>query len=232
MRVHHLQHVPFEGLGSIDPVLKEKGHHLTSTHLYNDQPLPPVNDIDWLIVMGGSMGINDEETYPWLIAEKRFISDVISSGKIVLGICLGAQLIADALGSKIYKNKYREIGWFNINRSFEVEGTILSSAIPDQVEVFHWHGDTFDIPTGAKTLASSKACRNQGFIMYDRVVGLQFHLETTPQSASSLIENCRDDLDGSQYVQTEREMLSNDRKFHNINKILYSVLDALEEHNA
>jgi len=228
LRIHYLQHVPFEGLSSIEPVLKEKGHHLAATHLYNGQPLPSVSDMDWLIVMGGPMGIDDEEIYPWLGAEKRLIKKAIDSGKIVLGICLGAQLIADALGAKIYKNEHREIGWFNINCSLEAEGTILSTAMPDQIDVFHWHGDTFDIPTGAKALASSEACKNQGFILHDRVVGFQFHLETTLRSASALIENCGDELDGSRYVQTENEMLSDPLKFTHINAVMCSVLEALE----
>jgi GMP synthase-like glutamine amidotransferase len=232
LRIHYLQHVPFEGLSSIELALKEKGHDITSTHLYDDQPLPRVSDIDWLIIMGGPMGIYDEEIYPWLSDEKRFIKDVIDSGKIVLGICLGAQLIANVLGAKVYKNKYREIGWFKINCLPEIEGTILSSAIPDQLEVFHWHGDTFDIPTGAKALASSEACKNQGFILNNRVVGFQFHLETTFQSASSLINNCRNELDGSHYVQTESEILSDNLKFTPINKAMFSVLKALEKQHA
>ncbi len=231
MRVHHLQHVPFEGLSSIESILKEKGHQLSATHLYDDQSLPSINDIDWLIVMGGPMGIYDEESYPWLSAEKRFIKEAINSGKIVLGICLGAQLIADALGARIYKNEHREIGWFNISRSPDTSGTILSTAIAEQTEVFHWHGDTFDIPDGANALAESEACKNQGFILHDRVVGLQFHLETTFGSATALIENCRNELDGSQYVQSEGEMLSNIQRFSTINKVMFSVLNALESKN-
>ena len=232
MRIHHLQHVPFEGLGSIEPVLINKGHRLTSTQLYADQPLPSIHDIDWLIVMGGPMGIYDDEAYPWLTAEKQFIKSAISSGKLVLGICLGAQLIADALGAKVYKNKYREIGWFEINRSRHAQDTILSTAIPEQAEVFHWHGDTFNIPNGAKLLAESAACKNQGFILEDRIVAFQFHLETTPESAKALIENCRDELDGSQYVQSEHEIMSDIKKFSNINQIMFSVLEALEAYHA
>ena len=228
MRIHHLQHVPFEGLGSIEPVLKEKGHQLTATHLYDKQPLPMAEDIDWLIVMGGPMGIYDEQEYPWLKAEKRFIAEVIAAGKIVLGICLGAQLIADVLGARVYKNKYREIGWFDINRLPEAEGTILSTAIPEQAEVFHWHGDTFDIPASTRALAASDACPNQGFIMDNRVVAFQFHLETTPASAQALIENSRNELDNSAYVQTEQQMLSSPQRFSNINQIMRSVLDALD----
>ncbi|MCD4787961.1 MAG: amidotransferase, partial [Desulfobacterales bacterium] len=128
-------------------------------------------------------------------------------------------------------NKHREIGWFNISRSPEVDDTVLSEVIPDQMEVFHWHGDTFDIPQGAKAIAASKACRNQGFIINNRIVGFQFHLETTLQSASALINNCRDELDKSQYVQTESEILSDNQRFTNINQVMYSVLEALEVQN-
>jgi len=121
MRIHYLQHVPFEDLSSIDPILREKGHELTATHLYKGQQIPLVKEIDWLIVMGGPMGIYDEAKHPWLNVEKLFIKQAIESNKIVLGICLGAQLIADALGAKVCQNRHREIGWFNISRSPEVD---------------------------------------------------------------------------------------------------------------
>lgn len=229
MNIHYLQHVPFEELGSIEAELKKRKHQLTSTNLYKNEPLPTIDNIDWLIIMGGPMGGHDEDKYPWLQKEKRFIQQAIKSGKIVLGICLGAQLIAAALDAKVYKNRHSEIGWFNIKRHPEAESTILSSAIPPQVEVFHWHGDTFDIPTGAKSLASSAACPNQGFILDNRVVGLQFHLETTPTSAQALINKCRDELDGSVYVQSEEEILADPRKFLRINQIMANVLDCLEK---
>lgn len=208
--------------------MKEKGHTLSSTHLYDDQTLPPIDDIDWLIVMGGPMGIYDVDAHPWLSKEKQFIKEAIDSGKIVLGICLGAQLVADALGARVYRNKYREIGWFNINRSPEVGGTILSTAIPEQAKVFHWHEDTFDIPGGANAIADSEACKNQGFILHDRVVAFQFHLETTLESSTALIENCRNELDGSQYVQSEEEILSEIERFSTVNRVMSSVLNALE----
>jgi GMP synthase-like glutamine amidotransferase len=231
MRIHYLQHVPFEDLSSIEPILRKKGHELTATHLYKGQQLPLVKEIDWLIVMGGPMGIYDEAKYPWLNAEKLFIKQAIESNKIVLGICLGAQLIADALGAKVCQNKHREIGWFNISRSPKVDDTVLSEVIPDQMEAFHWHGDTFDIPQGAKAIGASEACQNQGFIINNRIAGFQFHLETTLQSASALINNCRDELDESQYVQTESEILSNNQRFTNINQVMCSVLEALEVQN-
>ena len=178
------------------------------------------------------MNIYEEELYPWLSREKQFIKEAINAGKIDFGVCLGAQLIADALGAKIYKNKYQEIGWFNINKSLEAKDTILSTAIPKQIEVFHWHNDTFDIPEGAIALAKSEGCENQGFIMGERIVGLQFHLETTLISAQELIENCRSQLDGSKYVQSENEILSNAQKFNNLKYVMVSVLEVLESKNA
>ena len=228
MKVHYLQHVAFEGLSSIEPFLKERNHELSSTHLYRGESLPNVDEFDWLIVMGGPMGIYDYDEYTWLKSEKEFIKSAIDSGKIVLGICLGAQLIADVLGAKVTKNAHREIGWFDISKTAAAENTILADAIPDSSEVFHWHGDTFGIPEGATSLVKSAACDNQGFILNDRVVGFQFHLETTLESASALIENCRDELDGSTYVQTEEEMLSTPAKFSSINQIMFAVLEKLE----
>lgn len=229
MNIHYLQHVPFEELGSIESELITRKHQLTSTNLYKRESLPIIDNFDWLIIMGGPMGVNDEDRYPWLKEEKQFIRQAIESGKIVLGICLGAQLIAAALNTRVYNNRHTEIGWFNIKRHSEAVDTILSAAIPAQAEVFHWHGDTFDIPAGAIPLASSAACQNQGFILDNRVVGLQFHLETTPTSAQKLINKCRNELDGSLYVQSETEMLSEPRRFSRINQIMSAVLDVLEK---
>jgi GMP synthase-like glutamine amidotransferase len=110
MRIHHLQHVHFEGLGSIASFLNANGHMMSSTHLYNNDPLPHINDFDALIIMGGPMGVSDEQEFPYLSDEKKLIGKAIESGKIVMGICLGAQLIADVLGAGVTKNTHREIG--------------------------------------------------------------------------------------------------------------------------
>ncbi len=230
MKIHYLQHVSYEGLGSIEAYFQKKGYPLTATHLYEGQTLPTVQDFDWLIIMGGEMGIYDEGIYPWLNDEKRFITEAIASGKTVLGICLGAQLIADVLGATIHKNPYREIGWFPIRRPSEAETTPLSLAFPDEVEVFHWHEDTFDLPEGAISIAESEACKNQGFVMDDRIVGLQFHLETTYASAQTFIQHGEEELDDSPFVQTGNEMLSQNERFTQINQIMHAVLEVMERH--
>lgn len=230
MRIHHLQHVPFEGLGSIEPYFLQQGHQLSSTHLYLGQVLPYLDSLDWLIVMGGPMGVHDEAVYPWLAEEKAFIRNAIDNGKLVLGICLGAQLIADVLGARVYRNEHREIGWFPITPSVESGSTIFGKVFPDSMDVFHWHGDTFDIPSGGVLLASSAACKNQGFSIDDRIVALQFHLETTPDSARALIDNGRDELDGSHYVQAEADILSESPRFRRINDVMRSLLHKIERH--
>ncbi len=207
------------------------GHRLTCSRLDLKQPLPDLDGFDWLIVMGGPMGVYDEDQYPWLKEEKDFIRRAVEDGKVVLGICLGAQLIAEVMGARVEKNAHREIGWFPIEPSLEISGTILNGLFSPGFEVFHWHGDTFGIPGGAVPLASSSACRNQGFILGNRVIGLQFHLETTSSSAAELIMNCRDELDGSEYVQPELEILSNPDRFDRINRVMCSLLQRLEEKN-
>lgn len=226
MRVHYLQHVHFEGLGSIENFLKNKGYEITSTSLFKGENFPSLDNFDWLIIMGGPMSVNDEDLYPWLIQEKKFIKEAIESGKLVLGICLGAQLIANVLGSKVYKNKYKEIGWFNINFK-NLENTIFEKILPNELEVFHWHGETFDIPKNAVLIAESLACKNQALILEDRVIGLQFHLETTIDSAKTIIENSRNEMSFSKYVQSEEEMISNENKFENINRAMNLFFESM-----
>jgi len=228
MNVHYLQHVPFEGLGSMETWFKNQGHTITVTHLYKNEELPSIEDIDWLIVMGGPMGVEDQAIYPWLTEEKAFIKQAIDQNKIVLGICLGAQLIADVLGAYIVKNSFREIGWFPIQLSKEAKATELGTALPNNFDVFHWHGDTFSIPDHAIPLASSEAYLNQGFILNEKIIGLQFHLETTAASALDLTIHCRNELDNSQYVQTAEEILDKPERFEKINKIMKAVLSCLE----
>jgi GMP synthase (glutamine-hydrolysing) len=209
-----------------------RGYQISSTKLYSEENFPGLEDFDWLIIMGGPMGVYDEDRFPWLKNEKRFISDVIEAGKVLLGVCLGAQLIASVLGAKVYKNRFREIGWFPITRSETAAETILGKVLPETLEVFHWHGDTFDIPQGATLLASSEACHNQGFVIENRIVGFQFHLETTMEAAKKLINKCSDELDGSRYVQSKEQMLSDTTKFAKINTVMESILQELENNNS
>ena len=227
MRIHCIQHVPFEGLGSIDDWIKENCHELTFTKVYEDSLFPKINSFDFLIILGGPMGVYDENDYPWLVLEKAFIKTAIDSDKIVLGICLGAQLIATVLNSKVYKNHVKEIGWFPI---FKVECTNFNNFIfnnENEYDVFHWHGDTFDLPTNSILLSSSQSCVNQAFIWQQKVVGLQFHLEVNTNSILNLIEFCGDELIESPFIQN-KEVLLNQEKIIADNHIkLNSILEYL-----
>lgn len=226
MQVHYLQHVPFEALGSMEDMLREAGHKIGRSRLFAGDPLPRPDETELLIVMGGPMGIYDEDQYPWLKAEKAFIKAVLDHGNRVLGICLGAQLLADVLGARVYPGEHREIGWFPVSRAGQTDGP-LQDLLPDEFQAFHWHGDTFDIPAGARLLGSSEACANQGFIVDDRVVALQFHLETTPDSAALLTEHCADELDGSTWVQSADTMLADHERFNALRPHMAAILNFL-----
>ena len=226
MHAHYLQHVPFEGLGSIESWLKAQRYEITNTRFYESTLFPDPKDVDFLIVMGGPMSVNDEVEYPWLVEEKRFIRNCIAEGKSVLGICLGAQLIASSLGSRVYPNRAKEIGWFPVEGIPSDDGHTFCFA-PSQ-EVFHWHGETFDLPSGAYRLARSDGCENQAFQIDRSVIGLQFHLETTPRSAQALISHCRAELTPSKYVQSEAAMLAvNPKKYQAINRLMAKILSFL-----
>ena len=199
-----LQHHPIEGPGSLSSWL---ARHTTSTQivrLYNGEECPAPDVVDLLIVLGGPMSVNDEEELPWLIAEKAFIRQVIARNRPVLGICLGSQLIASALGAEVRANPEKEIGWLPI------EGIAASTPLPFTIPsttVFHWHGDTFDLPAGAILLARSEACAHQAFLYKEKVLALQFHLETTPELVRLFIETGQDELVAAPYIQSPEAIL-------------------------
>jgi GMP synthase-like glutamine amidotransferase len=188
--------------------------------------LPDVNEIDLLIVMGGPMSVNDDSIFPWLATEKQFIRDAVMSGKSVLGVCLGAQLIASAMGAQVYRNRVKEIGWFPVQGVSSSESSMF--CFPSSVEAFHWHGETFNLPSGAIRLARSEGCENQAFQLGRSVIGLQFHLETTPESAREIVANCRAELLPSEYVQSEAAILdASPEKYRAINNLMSEVLSFL-----
>ena len=213
-----MQHVPFEGLGSIHTWLQSMRADVTVTKFFESPTLPDVDDLDLLIIMGGPMSVNDEADHPWLAAEKQFIRSAIENDKAVIGICLGAQLIAAAMGAAVYPNKKKEIGWFPITGTQPDNAEELFT-FPQELLVFHWHGETFDLPDGAMRLARSDACHNQAFQLGSRAIGLQFHLEATPAGARDLVHHCRDELRPSRYVQSEAEILG-------IDPVCYSTINS------
>lgn len=227
MRIHSLEHEPFEGLANIEVWAKNRGHSITRTLLFNNEELPDIDDFDWLFIMGGSMNIYEEEKYPWLAEEKNFIAQAIASKKIVLGICLGSQLIADVLGGRVTKNKYKEIGWFPVTLTREARDSSIFGAFPGRFTAFHWHGDTFKIPPSALRIAESEGCPNQTF-EYGRVIGLQFHIEYSVESINLMLQNCEDEIVDGKYIQKPAEIVSQISNVHKIKEILNTLLDNME----
>ena len=228
LRIHYFQQVSFENLGCIEDWADQENHLLSCTRFYEDDPLPLIDDIDWLIIMGGPMGIYDEDKYPRLSEEKEFIRLAIAANKVVLGICLGAQLLSDALGGRVRPGKNKEIGWFPVSKTEAGKSSALLSSMPDQMNVFNWHGDQFEIPVGCHHLAESEVCPSQILLFNDRVIGIQFHFEATEKSIRSMLANVRYELvEDEPFVQSEAEIISGFSNCMLGNRIMFSLLDKL-----
>lgn len=226
MHIHSFHHSPSEGLGEIARWAARKGHTLSATHFDRGELPPALDDVDWLVVMGGPMNIYEHRKFPWLLAEKEALARAIAGQKRLLGICLGAQLIADALGGKVYQNLEVEIGWspVRINR----QAAPAFAGFPEELTALHWHGDTFSLPPGAVHAGASAACRNQAFAMGPRVVGLQFHLEVNAADVAAFVR-MEGDLGAGAFIQSGTEIIqSAPAHLPAAHAALTSLLDALE----
>ena len=227
MRLHYLQHVPFEDAANIAVWATRRGHRVTVTRLDRDEPLPAQDAFDALTVMGGPMNIDQHDAYPWLVREKEFLRATIDRGAAVLGVCLGAQLISEVLGGTVTQNRQKEIGWFPVTWTEAAAGTPIFGGLPRQTIAFHWHGDTFSIPPGAVHLAASAGCDHQAFQYGQRVVGLQFHWDYTAGSVETMIRNCGDELIDAPGIQKPAEMVPCPARFREIQQLLDRSLDGL-----
>lgn len=229
MRLHFLQHIWFEDLGIIEDWAKKNGFAISRTAFFENETLPSTDTFDWLIIMGGPMGVNDEADYPWLKAEKAFIKAAIEKNKIVVGICLGAQLIAHVLGSKVYPNPEKEIGWFPITKTQNSIPAIFDE-FPEKLSVFHWHQDTFLLPDNAQRIFQSKACTNQGFSFNKgKVIGLQFHIEMTQSGLQRIVNECAEEIEPQKkYTQSTAEILQNEDLIEMTHQALFQLLDNMK----
>lgn len=226
-RIHCLQHVAFEGLGAIQDWAVKNHAPLTTTRLFEPHDFPALDTFDRLIIMGGPMSVDDEALFPWLKAEKRFIESAINAGKTVIGVCLGAQLVASALGARVYPNKEKEIGWFPITWTDEASSLPCLLMMPKTLDVFHWHGDTFDLPHGAVHLARSEACVNQAFAIGDQVFGFQFHLEVKPENVRDMIAHCGNECVPGEFIQAPEQMVGQLKKCSRVNELMADFLNRL-----
>lgn len=188
MRVLILQHSPAAGPGRISQWLLERATAVHICHLYAQARIPRLDSFDLLIALGGPMSVHDEPQIPWLGAEKRLIRKALSAGKRVLGIGLGGQLLAQALGAEVHTSASREIGWWPVEKYPHAQGSPLGLALPERLMAFHWHGESFELPKGALPLYRSAACANQGFIWQERAIALQCLMQSDWHSIEALLQ--------------------------------------------
>lgn len=208
MKIHCLQHVAFETPGTIAEWAALNNCSITYTRFFEEKfSFPPLSEFDLLLIMGGYMNVDEEETFPWLKQEKLFIKDSIDAGKKVIGICLGSQLIAAALRCAVYKGKEKEIGFFPVQFSNEAKSNALFDHFTSPYTLFHWHGDTFDRPENAVVIASTDTCKHQAFFIHPNIIGLQFHLEMNETTIEQMLLHDGGELEEEgMYIQSAAEI--------------------------
>lgn len=224
-KILFLEHIDFETPALLLDWAKKENFEYERLFLYDNSCIsfPDLESFDILVVMGGPMNIYEVDSYPWLKEEKTFIKRCISKNKKVLGLCLGAQLIADCLGAKIVRNANQEIGFFPLSLTKAGKQSSFFKNFPNNFHAVHWHGDTFEIPENAELLCSSEACRNQAFSYNQNVLALQFHLELNYDSLKVLCKN--DPPQKNTYVQSANE-ITDESNLHYLDKT-QKLLDIL-----
>lgn len=227
LQVRFLQHVPFEGPANVGRWLEEQGHNIETTHWYRDQEPPEDHAPDLLVILGGPMNIYQEDCYPWLAAEKRYLHCMIQQGAGALGICLGAQLLADVLGGSVVSNGEAEIGWYPVHRCGSIPPESPLCVLDDSLMAFHWHGDRFHPPPGSSLAYASDACDAQAFSVGDRIVALQFHLDYSAASIEKMLIHCSEELDDSRWVQSAGRIRAGQSRLAEVYQSLDKLLSAL-----
>jgi GMP synthase-like glutamine amidotransferase len=239
MRILCLQHDPLDGPGALLDWASERDHTVSTCLICTGEPLPPLDSFDLLVSLGGPMGAYEEEKHPWLTDEKEYLRQSLAAGKTILGLCLGCQLLADALGGKAFRHSCKEFGWQPIESLpegvewFDSNHASQSSEQDDKVifHAFQWHGDTYALPPGAVHLARNAATEQQAFLIKgpsgNRAIGLQFHLEWTETMAREALAEPDVAPPPSAFVQTPEEILTDPSLFVAARGRFHAMLDRL-----
>jgi len=240
MNILLIQHDPLDGPGALLEWAASRGHSVAFCLICREEPLPKIETFDLLVSLGGPMGAYEEEKHPWLASEKDYMRQSIAAGKKILGLCLGCQMLADALGGKAFRHTCKEFGWqpimptdagkewFPLSHK-ETNLRALKSHEKGTFLAFQWHGDTFTLPPGALHLARNEAAEQQAFLMNgpmgSRALGLQFHLEWTEQMAREALAEPGVAPAPSNSVQTPEEILSDLSIFETAQDRFFALLD-------
>lgn len=226
MNIHVLEHEPLNGATNIDTWAAQNQGCVSRTFLNNGEKLPRADQLDWLIIAGGEQHVWEEDIYPWLKPEKEFISEIIAQKKMVLGICFGAQLLAEQLGGDVRRQEHSEIGWHHVTRSAVSPSSNWRHCLPPRFVTFHWHYDCFSLPPGTTHLADSEASRNQAFASESLpVLGLQFHPEFTRNQISRYARECGDDWRPGPYEQSKAEVLAETSRHPDTYWLMERIMD-------
>ena len=231
MRIQLIEHDPEDfSRTNISFWAASKGYRINQTYVCNNEALPALDDFDWLMVMGGSQHAWDDQNNAWLEEEKRFVAEALAGGKLFLGICFGAQILAEVLGGKLFPNKYREIGWHEVSLTRQGQESFLFKNVPTSFVSFHWHSDHFSLPRNCTRLAFSKATENQAFVSNDRpAVGLQFHPEYTREMVAYYAAEHSQDWTPDVFVSSSDEVAARTAEIPDTYWLMEILLDNIEK---
>ena len=231
MRIQLIEHDPEDfSRTNISFWAAAKGHQVNQVYICNNDALPSLDSFDWLMVMGGSQNAWDEEANSWLREEKEFVAEAVAENKLFLGICFGAQLLAEALGGKIFPNEHKEVGWHEVTLNPAGKESFLFQNVPPSFVTFHWHSDHFSLPGNCTRLADSPPTENQAFVCRERpAVGLQFHPEYTREMIRYYAREHSQDWVPDKYVGSPDEVLARTEEMPDTYWLMETLLNNMEE---
>lgn len=210
MRLHLIEHDPIDmSRTNITKWAEAKGYQITQTYICKNEKMPAIDDVDWLMVMGGSPHAWEEDVHAWLAPEKEFIVRALDNNKPILGICFGAQLLAEALGGSVFRSENEEIGWIEVTLTEEGKNSFLFQNVPETFLTFHWHSDHFSLPPGCTKLAYSEPTANQAYICKERpIAAVQFHPEYTRDMVQQFAREWGDEWQKGPFVAGKEAVLA------------------------